>query len=37
MRLRRGTLLQSIPPIDPRLLQDKPHDFSVSYSIATCL
>jgi hypothetical protein len=37
MRLRRGTLLQSFPPIDPHLLQDKQHHLSVSYLIAICL
>lgn len=39
MRWRRGTLLQSIPPIDQRLLQlqGKQNQFSVSYAITICL
>ena len=37
MRLRRGTLLRSIPPIDQHLLQERQHQLSVSYSITICL
>lgn len=39
MRLRRGTLFQSIPPIiiDQHLLQERQNHFSVSYSIIICL
>lgn len=29
MRLRRGTLMQTLPPIDPSLVQEK-HRFAVS-------